>query len=160
MADNMVQFDKNDIRFLLCARGIVIHQERVLLFNVIGWDWWALPGGRAEMSENSEATLRREMKEELNTDIDIKKLVWVVENFFGDESTTYHEIGMYYLISLPADSSLLGSEEYRSKDGPVTLRFRWFPLTTLEHLNLYPVFLRKELLHIPEHIEHIVWNDK
>jgi hypothetical protein len=34
----MVQFDAENYRFLLCTRGIVIKQKQVLLFNVVGWD--------------------------------------------------------------------------------------------------------------------------
>ena len=46
MTDNMVWFEKGDSRFLLCARGVAINWEWVLLFNVVGWHWWALPGYR------------------------------------------------------------------------------------------------------------------
>ena len=81
MPDNMVYFEKNNARFLLCVRGIAINRERVLLFNVIGWDWWALPGGRVEMLEHSDEALKREMREEIATDVKVGRLVWVVENF-------------------------------------------------------------------------------
>jgi ADP-ribose pyrophosphatase YjhB (NUDIX family) len=53
MTDNMVQFDAGNTRFAMCARGIAIHEKRVLLFNVVGWHWWALPGGRVDMLEIS-----------------------------------------------------------------------------------------------------------
>ena len=159
MTDNMVQFDIGNTRFLMCARGITIHKERVLLFNVIGFDWWALPGGRVEMLEQTEETLRREMMEELDTDIDVGRLAWVVENFFKDGGRTFHEIGMYYLMKLPDDSSIFSEAEHTSKDDTVTLRFRWFPLSELENINLRPIFLRKGLQNIPKNTEHVIWRD-
>lgn len=159
MTGNMVQFDTGNDRFLLCARGIAIYKERVLLFNVVGWDWWALPGGRVEIKEKSEDALRREIQEEINTNVNVGRLVWIVENFFEENKRSYHEVGMYYLMELPHDAAILNSVEYSSKDGPVTLRFRWFPLSELENINLRPIFLRKALQKIPAQTEHIVWHD-
>lgn len=156
---NMVQFDKDGTRFFLCARGITIHRKRVLLFNVIGWDWWALPGGRVEMLEQTEETLKREMKEELGTNVVVGRLVWVVENFFKERDKTYHELGLYYLMKMPGESGVLNSFEYTSQDGPVTLRFRWFLLSELEKVNLQPIFLKKELTAIPTRTKHVVWHD-
>jgi len=156
---NMVQFDSSNDRFLMCTRGITLDKGRVLLFNVIGWDWWALPGGRVEIREKSEDTLIREMQEELNSAVKVGRLVWIVENFFKEKERSYHEIGMYYLMGLPVGSAIVSSQEYTSKDGPVTLRFRWFSVSELEQVNLRPSFLKKALQNLPEQIEHIVWND-
>jgi 8-oxo-dGTP pyrophosphatase MutT (NUDIX family) len=44
--------------------------------------FWALPGGRAEMGEVAEHTIRREMREEMSTDVVVIRLLWLVENFF------------------------------------------------------------------------------
>jgi len=159
MTDNMVQFDSGNNRFLMCTRGIALDKGRILLFNVIGWDWWALPGGRVEIQEKSEDTLVREVQEELNTVVKVGRLVWVVENFFKENERSYHEIGMYYLMDLPTDSAVITSQEYTSKDGPVTLRFRWFRLQELDKINLRPAFLRKALQNLPKHTEHVIWHD-
>ena len=160
MTDNMVWFEKGDTRFLLCTRDIAINRERVLLFNVVSWDWWALPGGRNEMLEQSDNALKREMREEIATDVTVGKLVWIIENFFKPQDTSYHEIGMYYLMDLPDNSIVSKSAEHTCKDGPVTLRFRWFPLADIEQLEIRPAFLKKGLLHIPRHTAHIIWVDK
>jgi len=99
------------------------------------------------------------MQEELNTAVKVGRLVWIVENFFKEKERSYHEIGMYYLMGLPVGSAIVSSQEYTSKDGPVTLRFRWFPVSELEQVTLRPSFLKKALQNLPEQIEHIVWND-
>ena len=111
------------------------------------------------MLEQSEDALQREWREELNTDINVGRLVWVVENFFKEGDRDFHEVGMYYMINLPANSSLLNFKEYTCTDGPVTLRFRWFPLSDIVRLEIHPLFLKKGLLHIPECTEHVIWND-
>lgn len=159
MANNMVWFEKGNACFLLCTRGIAIEQERVLLFNVVGWDWWALPGGRVEMLEHSDEALKREMKEEIDTDVTVGRLVWVVENFFKPRDVSYHEIGTYYLMDLPDDSIVFKSVEHSCQDGPVTVRFKWFPLSDIEQLKIRPALLKKGLLNLPRITEHIIWND-
>ena len=161
MADSMVMFDKGNAHFVLVVRGISIYRDRLLAFTAegVGMDCWALPGGRVEIQEKSEDALIREMKEELDTDVKVGRLVWVVENFFKDRGRSYHEIGMYYLMNLPDNSSIFGEAEHTSKDDTVTLRFRWFPLSELESINLRPIFLRKGLKNIPLHTEHVIWRD-
>lgn len=159
MTGSMVQFDSDNTRFLMCARAVAIHKERILLFNVVGWDWWALPGGRVEIQENSKDALKREMREELSTEIRVGKLVWIVENFFKERDINYHELGMYYRIKIPANSLILNSEEHFCRDGGATIRFKWFPLGGLENINLHPVFLRKALQNLPKRTAHIIWQD-
>jgi ADP-ribose pyrophosphatase YjhB (NUDIX family) len=160
MTDAMVWFDKGNERFVLRVAGIAIHRNQVLLFSVVGWDWWALPGGRVEMLEKSEDTLKREMREELETEVEVGRLVWIVENFFKDGGRSYHEVGLHYSIILPDNASILSSSEYHCTDGPVKLRFRWFPLSELENVQIRPLFLKTALARIPEHTEHIVWYDE
>jgi hypothetical protein len=100
------------------------------------------------------------MLEELDSKIRVGRLAWIVENFFKENKRSYHEIGMYYLMELPASSPVLRDSEHTCNDGPVILRFKWFPLTELENLNLRPAFLRKALQQIPEQTEHVIWHDK
>jgi ADP-ribose pyrophosphatase YjhB (NUDIX family) len=44
-------------------------QCEVLLHRAVTDDFWALPGGRAELLEPADATLRREMREELGVEL-------------------------------------------------------------------------------------------
>ena len=44
------------------------------------------------MLENSEDALKRELVEELAVPIEVKKLIWSVENFFTLSERKFHEI--------------------------------------------------------------------
>ncbi len=121
-----------------------------------------LPGGRCELLEPSTVTVTRELREELGVDAQIDRLLYVVENFFGAEhSMRVHELGFYYLVALPPDTTLPDAsvgELFQGSETDLHLYFSWHPIDDLEHLlpSLYPEFLRTALQHIPDTIQHIV----
>jgi len=123
--------------------------------------FWTLPGGRAEMGEAAEHTIRREMREELSTDVEVHRLLWFVENFFDYDGLSYHEIALYFLIRFPADSQPLALRAFESTDGNATLHFQWWPLEddTLARLPLVPSFLASGLRNLPASVTHVVHRD-
>ena len=156
----MISFDVGGARFNYRIVGIALDGNRVLLHRADMDNFWSLPGGRGEMLEPSEETLKREMREELEVEIRIERLVWVVENFFEYDDKPYHELAFYFLMTFPPDCHLRKkSEPFTSYDGDVKLTFKWYQLGELEDVVLYPSFLRKGLSSIPESTEHIVHID-
>ena len=94
--------------FVLRVAGAVFDGDRVLLERLKDWDFWCLPGGRVHHLEFTEDALRREMMEELESSITIDRLLWIVENIYQVEeegSEPHHEIGFYYLMRFPENSS-------------------------------------------------------
>ena len=67
----MISFDQGNNRFNYRVVGVVIHKNSVLLHQGEGDSFWIFPGGRAELGESAEQTLRREMKEELGIEVEI-----------------------------------------------------------------------------------------
>jgi len=156
----MIQVDTGTERFIYRVAGVVCHENHVLLHRAERDDFWALPGGRCELLEHSAATLRREMREELGFDVQVGRMLWVVENFFPHEGRNCHELGLYFLMSLPDGCPRLDVARTSTGDEEgLTLYFQWFPLDSLEGLELYPSFLRQELQHPPESEAHIVHHD-
>ena len=75
----------------------------------------------------------------------IERLLYVVENFFTEPNETWHELGLYFLMTTPADSYLnQGLETIRRVDEVGNhLRFDWLPIAQLETLSALPTYLSK-----------------
>lgn len=156
----MICFDRGSNRFNYRIAGVAIYNNKVLLHRLEKDDFWALPGGRNEFHEFSNDTLIREMKEELNEEISIDRLIWIVEDFFIHDSKNYHELSLYYLMHfMNAETDIINMEEFYRMEGKTKIIFRWFNLTELNHIEVYPTFLKTKLLNISNDIEHIMNSD-
>lgn len=155
----MIRFDQGNQRFNFRIVGVAMHEGSVFLHQGEGEDFWTFPGGRAELGETAEETLRREMREELGAEIEVGRLLWLVENFFTYDNFDYHEIALYFLMRLPLDSPYLAqSSPFYGAEGMMKLTFQWFPqsLETLKNLPLLPDFLPAALQDLPTSVQHIV----
>lgn len=62
--------------------------------------YWDLPGGFLENGEHPEVGLRREMKEELGVEIEIKKLTGVFMDKFLDQGDWCNVLCLHYLCNI------------------------------------------------------------
>ena len=157
----MITFTRGDLRFNYRITGVAICDGKVLLQKPAEEGFWFLPGGRAELRETAEETLRREMREELHTDITVERLLWVVENFFQHGGRTFHELGLYFLMSFPKDSPVLDTGQTfivqeAVQEAGYEFIFQWHPLDSLKGIPLHPSFLQTALQKLPDGTEHIV----
>ncbi|WP_121615320.1 NUDIX hydrolase [Virgibacillus halodenitrificans] len=87
--------------------AIMLEKNHLLLHKQVNDNYWSLPGGRVKVLEDSQASIKREIKEELDFNIKVDNLVWITENFFEYDQRNYHEIGLYYHVSLQEGSYTL-----------------------------------------------------
>ena len=90
--------DVEDYKLNIRATGIIIHNGKILLHKDQKSDHYALIGGRVQIGENSEHTIKREIEEELGKKVDITGYVATIENFFEMKEQKYHEIMFVYQI--------------------------------------------------------------
>ncbi|MEL7011192.1 MAG: NUDIX hydrolase [Cyanobacteria bacterium J06629_2] len=157
----MITFDRDRECFNYRVAGIAINNNRVLLHTTEKDNFWSFPGGRVEMGEASERALIRELKEELNENIEVIRLLWMVENFFVYAQKNYHEICFYYLMQFPERSPYLGKNA--SFSGVENdLEFQWFATEAhvLAKLPLLPSFLQNSLGNLPVSVQHLVHRDR
>ena len=149
--------------FQMRIAGLAFRDGHVLIHRGIEEEFWTFPGGRAEMGETSETTLKREMVEELGVEAEVGRLLWVVENFFHYEDRDYHELGFYYLMSLPETFPFHPSDIVHTldEDGKI-LEFRWVQATreALLEVDVPPYFIAGEIENLPEQTRHLVWDDR
>jgi ADP-ribose pyrophosphatase YjhB (NUDIX family) len=158
---SMISFDVSGGRFNYRTAAVVVHEEHVLLCREANGDFWCLPGGRCEMMESSYQAVRRELREELEAEGIVERLLWVVENFFDFGGRRFHEIGLYFLVSLPADSPLLDTSRlvaFREEVG-IDLEARWWSLTEVPALDLKPALLRTGLTALPDTPQHVIFDE-
>lgn len=149
----MIVFERNGFRFNYRVAGAAIKDGQVLLCKDPSAEFWVLPGGRVELGEESRAALRREIREELGLQASVRRMIWIVENFFELGGKHYHELGLYYLMELPLEPS---PEPFVVLSASIGLEFRWFRLHQLHALNLQPEFLKRTLVALPVRAKHIV----
>jgi ADP-ribose pyrophosphatase YjhB (NUDIX family) len=156
----MITFTQANTRFTYRVVGVAIEDGRVLLHRAESDDFWALPGGRGELLEPAAATLRREMREELDLDVEVVRPLWLVENFFQHQGYDHHELGVYFLMRVPASWPYrTAAEPFTGDENGVRLVFQWFPLDELPSLRVYPSFLAGGLRELPVTLQHVVHVD-
>lgn len=157
----MITFDRENNRFNYRVVGIAIFEGKVLLHKAEIDNFWSLPGGRVEMLEPSDASLRREMLEELGVAVEIDRLLWWVENFFDYNGKNYHELALYYLMKLPPETAFTGETgPFVGIEEGTDLTFQWFGLDELDGLVIYPSFLKQGLRALPDSPQHVIHYDE
>lgn len=137
-------------RFRQRAAALITHGDKVLLHQLEGDHFWALPGGSIEPGESAAEALRRELYEELGpvlgTAVTVGALAVVAENFFTYAGVAYHEIGLYLHASpVPGGPLVTANGPHDGVEGSRKLVFAWFAPAEMAHLDIRPAFLREYL---------------
>ena len=156
------EFRRGSRRFNYRAAGLCVHDGYALLHRAETDSFWALPGGRCHIGEPSNIAIERELREELGITIQATRLLWFVENFFGNATEQVHELACYYLFDLPPGSPLFDKDQIHTgmEGEDLRLFFRWFPFAELPATRVYPTFLRTEIANLPAVPTHLIHYDE
>lgn len=143
-------------------RIVMIEQNQILLYRHQSEDYWVFPGGGPLFGETTKDAIKRIIKKRGGFEIEVPRLLWIMENFFVWKSKRdtldgrkIHGIGFFYLVTPKEPEGSWQQEEFRSIDSP-ELIFKWFKLDELSHVDLKPEALKQLLKKIPNNPVHVV----
>lgn len=91
-------------------------------------DMWEFPGGKIEVGEKSEDALKREIKEELDTTIEVGKYIDTIEY---DYPTFHLSMECYWCSVLEGKLTLLEHENAKWLDKESLMSVDWLPADLL-----------------------------
>ncbi|MBU3144077.1 NUDIX hydrolase [Clostridium sp. CF012] len=154
-----ISFKTDEGRFNYRVAGIIIYDNKLLVMKDEHSPYYYIPGGRVTMNELSEVAIIREIKEELNTEVKVNRMLWINENLFHEEyfDENFHEVCFYYLLDMIDDKLINKESEFVHKDNEQhNLTFYWKDIDKIKDLNIYPLFVKNSILQLPQVIEHVL----
>lgn len=162
----MVTFDIDGDRFVYRVSGVAVIDGRVLLHQFEGEDdFYILPGGRVDVREPAQEAVAREMREELECEVRVERLLWVIDNLFTHKGVDHHALELIFEIALPegcmqaSGAPWTGAEDLGLYGGKLELYFSWQPVEELATLDIKPSCLREMLRDLPEHPVYVLHRD-
>ena len=103
----------NERKHIEVVAAIILRERRIFATQrgYGEWkDWWEFPGGKIEPGESPEDALKREIREELATEIEVDELLTTVEYDYPKFHLMMH---CYLCTIISGDLSLLEHEDAR-----------------------------------------------
>ncbi len=104
-------------------------------------NFYRLIGGGVEFGETGVEALKREVKEEIKTEIKNVKYLGLIENIFNYESKDMHEIILVYRADFK-DKNIYGRKEIKIADSRHPQKAYWLDKNKVLKSRFYPEKLR------------------
>ena len=147
-----ITFKTGNEKFNYRVCAVILHGGKILAMHDERSPYFYLPGGRVKLGETAEEAVLREVREELRITAKIGRPLWLNQGFFKEDvdGLQYHEICIYFLMDI-ADTDLLSKgDKFFLPEGKHRHTFEWLQWERLEDEYFYPVFIKKEIFHLPE----------
>lgn len=126
------------------AKALIIKDGKVLTIKINDGneEWYIMPGGGQESEELLTDAVCREVAEEMGIRVEAKELVFVIEGLHGER---FHRVDLVFLCEY------LGEIENATLHGDTNqVGFEWLDIATLNHSQLYPSKLRRQIMNLYE----------
>ena len=120
--------------------AILIENRDKFLLETAG-EFWNMIGGRVQFGESSLEAAKRELKEELNIEVDNLTLINISENFFEWMGKKQQEILFIYKATLSDEYEIISKDEFKCLDTDEV--FKWHNKASIESLVCKPEIIKK-----------------
>ena len=120
----------------VAVRGIILHENRLLLVNAYPGDesdLWCAPGGGAEPGQSLPDNLLREVAEETGLRVTVGEPCLV--NEFHDPASGFHQVDVYFRCSILGGAAI--ADGWADPEGIVNRR-RWATREEMTRLRFKP----------------------
>lgn len=150
----------DEYRLKLRVSGIIIHDNKILIEKYDD-KLYFLPGGTINLYESSEDAMLRELKEELDKEFVIDKLVSINEEFYVSKNNQLrnHHINFYYIVNFKDESDINSLDLDRLEDDHGYMmqhHYKWVDLKELNNIKLIPEEIKKEIIEGNIKFHHIL----
>lgn len=147
--DISLVFGNEKFNYRVCA--MMISDNKILAMRDERSPYYYLPGGRVKIRETAEHAVIREVREELGITPRIVRPLWLNQAFFTEDvdHLDYHELCIYFLMDISDTDLPARGNRFTAKEGQRTHTFEWLEFDKLKDEYFYPVFLKKDIYHLP-----------
>lgn len=147
-----ISFKTGNEKFNYRVCAVILHDGKILAMHDERSPYFYLPGGRVKLGETAEEAVVREVKEELRITATIDRPLWLNQGFFKEDvdGLQYHEICIYFLMDISDTDLLSKGDKFFLPEGKHRHTFEWLQWERLEDEYFYPIFLKKEIFHLPD----------
>lgn len=139
--------------------AVIVCDNKILAQKNTDTNEYYLPGGRVAFGETSENAVIREILEELKVTVNDYRPLWINECFFVDNGKKFHEIGIYYLVSLYGTGFNNYEPVFQTYEGKRVNTYEWLDIDNLNDVLLYPLFLKTEIKNIDKPLKLIITDE-
>lgn len=147
-----ITFKSGDEKFNYRVCAMIISEGKILAMHDDRSPYYYLPGGRVALGETAEMAVIREVQEELGVTPRIVRPLWLNQAFFTEDvdHLRYHELCVYFLMDISDTDLLSRGKHFTTREDYRTHTFEWLAFDSLKDEYFYPLFLKKDIFHLPD----------
>lgn len=137
-----ITIDVEDYKLNVRGSVLIEHNGKILAHRNINSNHYALVGGRVEIGEDSETTVKREIMEELGKKIEVTGYIATIENFFEMKGSKYHEILFVYKGEFVDEEDKKIEYILKNLEGKDYLQYEWLDISKIDEYPLWPLVIK------------------
>lgn len=150
-----ITYKKDDYQFILRTSIIIFNKDmnKILLFQVKDKDFYMLVGGKIKELETSIDAIKREIKEEINLDVNNIEFVCLSEEFANAKGFNNHQINIIYKGMYNGE---IKENVFIGLEGD-WCHYEWLDIDKLDNYKVFPNVI-KEIAKTPNTKYHKIDN--